>query len=219
MRLCSALLFFAICATSAVAQTVDFSNGCGTGWNLAVVPNSPLGYEFKNACNEHDNCYSRCLRGGRHFGDANKCDQTPSVKEARRKVCDRDFNEATDKICEGYPFAAPCRVMSKIYFIAVSLGGSGSFNGREVQDLLRRLQENPSMDTKALENRLDSLIANRRDMSRVRIRMDVADRAVSPRVTTVQSKSLLEQRIEKDQFRDKAIKDVRRDNLQQQIQR
>jgi hypothetical protein len=109
--------------------------------------------------------------------------------------------------------------MSKIYFIAVSLGGSGSFNGREVQDLLRRLQENPSMDTKALENRLDSLIANRRDMSRVRIRMDVADRAVSPRVTTVQSKSLLEQRIEKDQFRDKAIKDVRRDNLQQQIQR
>ena len=218
MRLCSALLLLAVCATGAAAQTVDFSNGCGTGWSLAVVPNSPLGYEFKNACNEHDNCYSRCLRGGRHFGEANKCDQTPSVKESRRKVCDRDFNEAMDKICEGYPFAAPCRVMSKIYFIAVSLGGGGSFNGREVRDLVRRLEANPSLDTAALEKQLDSVIENRRDLSRTRIRMDVTDRAVSPRVTTLQSKSLLEQRIQKDQFRDKA-KDMRRDNLQQQIQR
>lgn len=38
----------------AMKSTRSSANGCGTGWNLYLVPDMP----FESACNNHDNCYA-----------------------------------------------------------------------------------------------------------------------------------------------------------------
>lgn len=196
------------------AHAIDFSNGCGSGWNQPVVPDSPMGYEFKKACDEHDNCYSRCEKGGMNYGNKVKCDQTPAVRDARRGTCDEQFDQAIARICESYPTAKICRILGRLYFVAVRLGGSGSFNGREVQALIERLQKFPDYDTSILERRLDTAIQKKEDLSKVRIRIDLATDAAST-TTSPRNQATMPDIRSNDTFREN-IFDLNREKFQNQ---
>lgn len=199
------------------AHAMDFSNGCGSGWNQPVVPDSPMGYEFKDACDKHDNCYSRCMKGGTSFGTTEKCDQTSAVKETRRQICDEQFDQEIARICSTYPTEKICRLLGKIYFVAVRLGGSGSFDGYEVQALVERLRTVPEYDTSMLEMKLDTAIQKHEDLSNVRIRMSLNKDAASTTWSTQSqpAKQDIFLKDKKDKFGDNIL-DLNKEILQRQ---
>ncbi|WP_281561587.1 hypothetical protein [Thalassomonas sp. RHCl1] len=129
-------LLMLIMLVSFSSKAKDFNNGCGSGWNEKFVPDkiALLGINFVQSCSEHDNCYSRCLKGGKNY---NKpiCKQTATEqKEGRRKICDAKFLSSMKESCEKIDFLRKhiCLGVSALYAIAVRKGGSGSFAGREV---------------------------------------------------------------------------------------
>lgn len=131
------------------AQT---TNGCGTGWNRYLVPNSlPLGVcEFKVSCDTHDHCYAKCLLadsvtpsselrckylaclpGGALANDRVTC-ETPeyvdSLKDARlrRKTCDLAFY---DDLNAQNSNRWVCRAFASLYRKAVEQFGETAFAG------------------------------------------------------------------------------------------
>lgn len=130
----------------ALAQGESAPNGCGTGWNRYLVPNSIpiLQCEFKEACNTHDTCYARCEKsldgdceyrrcrpGGdlagnaicwtdeRYLSLANKARQ-------RRNTCDANFHSDLLKLNAG---RYVCHAFAVIYRDAVKIWGDGPFIG------------------------------------------------------------------------------------------
>lgn len=132
------VLFVISILFSCVSLAKDFNNGCGSGWNEPIVPDKiiTLGVDFRAACAEHDNCYSKCLDGGENY---NKpiCNQTSEEKkENRRLICDEKFlQDAEDKCANDNVLLRPlCEGVATIYKIAIRTGGKGSFNGDEVPE-------------------------------------------------------------------------------------
>lgn len=135
------VLFGAVLSVN-VAVAKDFNNGCGSGWNEPLVPDSigPLCVDFKAACSDHDNCYSRCLPGGDNFGKP-ICAQTAlEQRESRRSSCDTGFLESMRKSCSLCDAARRplCDGVASIYELAVRAGGKGGFNGIVVPDAFYR---------------------------------------------------------------------------------
>ncbi len=116
------------------------TNGCGPeGWGW-IVPDRTLlsNCEFKDACDKHDICHRKCLRGGEYFGQV-KC-SNPESKEQRRKKCDENLKNEINK---DNSHRSICGVYASIYAFAVSTGGKGFFDGQEVEDFLKFLDNNP----------------------------------------------------------------------------
>jgi hypothetical protein len=128
-------------------------NGCGSGWNRYLVPDSipVVQCKFKDACNTHDICYStcegrldkeceyrRCRRGGP------KCDTDErylslAVEAAqRRNKCDNNFYADIVKLNKD---RLSCRAFAVIYRDAVKLWGDGNFIGIESVPTLTQSQQ------------------------------------------------------------------------------
>lgn len=123
---------------SSAAHAKDFDNGCGSGWNEPLVPDrvGPLGFDFRLACKEHDNCYSRCLEGGANF-EKPICKQSlEEQREGRRDLCDKQFFENATAGCASVDMLRRpiCAGVAAIYKIAIRMGGKGSFNGFDLPD-------------------------------------------------------------------------------------
>lgn len=138
MKLILAHIFLGAVLSVNVAIAKDFNNGCGSGWNEPVVPDSigPLCIDFKAACSDHDNCYSRCLEGGTNFGKPVCAHTELEQRESRRLSCDSGFLERmriSCSLCD--PVRRPlCNGVASSYEIAVRAGGKGGFNGLVVPD-------------------------------------------------------------------------------------
>lgn len=135
MRTCLILLMLCF---AGVAKAGDFNNGCGSGWNAPVVPDriGLLCIDFRASCAAHDNCYSKCLKGGENFGKP-ICEQSSfEQREGRRAICDTSFKAMMKRGCNSTACdpvrKAVCRGVAAIYAVAVNAGGGGSFKGVEV---------------------------------------------------------------------------------------
>jgi hypothetical protein len=108
-------------------------NGCGTeGIQGILVPDSTIfsNCKFNNACNIHDLCYGRCLKGGDLHGQ-DICND-PIAKESRRKSCDTTF---FNNIVHDNDERGICEFYGKIYRFAVVNLGKGNFNGKEIENM------------------------------------------------------------------------------------
>ncbi|OEZ90941.1 hypothetical protein JAB9_51360 [Janthinobacterium sp. HH107] len=121
-------------------------NGCGSGWNVWVVPNSIplLVCSFASCCNDHDTCYShcegridgecaymRCKEGGDLYHSPRCTQDIRLVKSTvdainRKHLCDNNFYIAMRSINRGKP---PCEALAIVYRDAVKVWGDPSFNG------------------------------------------------------------------------------------------
>lgn len=157
-------LLIAIIPTLASAQQ---TNGCGSGWNVWVVPDSiPLARcTFASCCNDHDFCYGkcegrtdsqcsylRCKRGGDLFrSDRCKTDMS-LVKSAldankRRATCDNKFYEDMRAINKG---KWVCEALAIVYRDAVKEWGDASFSGVDAIAAVPAWKQSPSAYNAAL---------------------------------------------------------------------
>ncbi|MBN4078191.1 hypothetical protein JYT29_02550 [Nitrospina gracilis] len=137
-------------SNSKVCNLANETNGCGPqGWGLLVPDKMPIsGCKFNSSCKLHDLCYGKCLCGGTLYRDSS-CPDLIS-KEKRRKICDTTFKKDIEN---ENPGRSLCGFYASIYAWAVSTGGGGSFNGKEIEEFMRYLDKNPDhqYDLKALK--------------------------------------------------------------------
>lgn len=153
MRAARALICAAALATVGAATfgqpPAAAPNGCGSGWNTYLVPDSlpVLGCRFETACNRHDQCYGKCIPGApdalapaceylrcRAGGDLEgqaECESAAfaalrSDATQRRQICDRAFY---DDLQRSNRDRRPCAAFALLYREAVVLFGAGSFFG------------------------------------------------------------------------------------------
>jgi hypothetical protein len=204
------IVVWAVVATAAMAQGTNqcLPNGCGPdGWLGTVVPQSILGCHFKEACDGHDKCYSRCLECGDLYGQAT-CNGTCEDKRERKQACDTEFY---NKLLVNNP-GPHCRLAATAYYYAVRYKGCSYFRKyrgeqrsrediqRDFEAIFQWLQENPDQaivveSGKTLE-RLSTIEAS--EENRVTIRQSqlalhnegVAERRGRPRATPVPKKTL-----------------------------
>lgn len=146
MRPRSLALLAAFVVAGATAQT---SNGCGSGWNVYLVPDSlPLaGCVFRPSCDRHDACYGacekaviadddatcayrRCRSGGALFGAA-ICEtffyeDSERQAQQRKQRCDRDFYADLRGLNRGLTV---CEAFALLYTRAVEMFGQSAFRG------------------------------------------------------------------------------------------
>ena len=154
-------------------------NGCGTGWNRYLVPNSvPLAAcQFKVSCDQHDICYGKCgdlpadkrppqceyLRC-RPEGDLFRKQECGDVKfvelkkdaDGRKRQCDAVFYT---NIVNNNPEKPVCRAFAVIYRNAVQYFGGGAFagiDGRVVGGLSRTQEERSRAAIDSLLTQLSS---------------------------------------------------------------
>ncbi len=154
------IIFYFLCFSSCICIASQDANGCGTerfGW---LVPDSTLLSKcvFKNACNNHDICYGKCLEGGDLFGKQT-CNNN-SERKQRRHSCDVMLK--TDIIADNTNYI--CHFYASIYSWAVKTFGEENFFGIEGQQqayvqefnkFLEYLERNPtSFDLPAIERDL-----------------------------------------------------------------
>ncbi len=125
-------------------------NGCGTGWNAYLVPDSIrlASCSFRAACDTHDACYDKCRtpqsadassqvcaylhcrRDGKFYGqDICRSEYFEKSKwdaDQRRTKCDGAFYSNLLDINRG---RAICEAFSLFYLKAVEKFGSGAFFG------------------------------------------------------------------------------------------
>jgi len=135
----------------AAAQTLSapsVPNGCGTGWNRYLVPDSIplLKCQFKSACDKHDGCYGRCetsvdgvceyrrcRRGGDLYGkDICMTDERllnlNVMASIRRKQCDGSFHS---DLRAANPGNIVCAAFAIVYREAVKAFGADVFIGAD----------------------------------------------------------------------------------------
>lgn len=147
-------------ASIAVAQEHDKTgpNGCGTGWNRYLVPNSIplLRCKFEEACNAHDTCYAKCegrldneceYRRCRKGGDLHGkivCETDERLISLgvnayqRRKTCDKNLYSNIKTLNSD---RMSCRAFAVIYRDAVKLFGDSAFIGIDEAPNLTQQQE------------------------------------------------------------------------------
>lgn len=117
-----------VIATPSLADDLpnNLPNGCGTsGWG-SVVPDQSLitGCRFKEACDQHDICYGRCLPGGTLFGQNTCSDQKAKIE--RRTGCDSALYVDIASLNDD---RAMCRAYGALYRWAVIRFGKDAFHG------------------------------------------------------------------------------------------
>jgi hypothetical protein len=130
------------------AEVQDLPNGCGTGWNKYLVPNSVpiLQCQFLDACNSHDVCYGRCTtsstgecaylrcqKGGDLFNSPqclSSAELVYSIASARkrRQQCDNALYGDIVKLNNG---KTVCTLFATVYRDAVKNFGANAFAGIE----------------------------------------------------------------------------------------
>lgn len=158
-RLWFCTLLAVFMTTPAYAEEVgatykDFNNGCGSGANEKLVPDQILGIDIRQACANHDNCYSKCLEGGENYGK--EICKKDNEKEDRRAICDQRFKEEIEEICKKISMfdlgkKQLCTLISDIYPIAVRVGGKPSFNGIQVSNKMLVYLQNNQLEDKDIE--------------------------------------------------------------------
>ena len=80
-------------------------NGCGpaSGWLKHIIPNAPMGFDFTQACNNHDVCYGSRINKGE---------------------CDRLFRDEMYRQCGG---SGACKEVANQYANAVEAFGAGPY--------------------------------------------------------------------------------------------
>jgi hypothetical protein len=137
-------VFVALTAVLGVANAQ--SNGCGTGWNASLVPDSVsvLQCTFLDACNAHDRCYAVCDRrkdgecayqecrpGGSLVG-SKVCTEDPQYvgllfkAQQRRSSCDQALYTDIRQLNTGKSI---CEAIAVVYRYAVKNWGDSAFNG------------------------------------------------------------------------------------------
>lgn len=101
------------------------TNGCGSTFSSKWVPDKLGNCDFKAACDEHDRCYGKCLKGGVLTG-TERCLDPQKVKDTRRLQCDKNLQEDIKKNNNG-----SCEGWAWFYGFVVKKAGGGSFNGME----------------------------------------------------------------------------------------
>jgi len=106
------------------------ANGCGSGWNEIIVPDSyPFTkINFTQSCGTHDLCYSKCISDCDRYTE-NKCGE--HWKISRKDACDTVFLNDMNASCENsWEWAkGGCKELAIAYFKAVSRYGWSSFYG------------------------------------------------------------------------------------------
>jgi hypothetical protein len=101
---------------------VNSYNGCGPAQGLLqkVLPDFPMGANFRSACNNHDLCYGTC---GSNKGT---CDS--KFQKALQTACAQKFSghDPVSKIQLGI-----CSTLADDYWSAVVLGGQGAFDSAQ----------------------------------------------------------------------------------------
>ena len=150
------LAFSAACTANAqttTSGTTAFSavNGCGTGWNTWLVPDSIpiLQCTFEQACNGHDLCYGKCeskaldktapeceylrCRDGGDLVGTPRCNGSDLVMAAllgaaqqRRLSCDNRLAQSIRAQNQGKPV---CQAFGLVYRFAVRTWADGAFRG------------------------------------------------------------------------------------------
>lgn len=143
----SAFWLVTLCFSSQ-AQSIAV-NGCGSGWNTYLVPDSIplLNCKFEKPCNRHDACYGKCILGtpdaanpacryleckpGGSLAGQSICFSKQFIQLAqnanqRRLACDINFY--ADLIKEN-PRNLACQTFSALYREMVMVFGSSSFLG------------------------------------------------------------------------------------------
>jgi RHS repeat-associated protein len=90
---------------------------CGTWWNDWAVPDAPGGYNFKECCQKHDDCYD---------GKNSQCEKS-------KDQCDQEFYDCMKRVCDLYHLANKrCYSLASKYWDYVNrLGGSAFKNTRK----------------------------------------------------------------------------------------
>jgi hypothetical protein len=120
-----AIVVWASISTVTLGQGANqcLPNGCGPdGWLGTVIPQSLVGCHFKEACDGHDRCYSRCLECGDLYGQAT-CNGTCEEKRERKQACDTEFY---DKMLVNN-LGGHCRLAATAYYYAVRYKGCSYF--------------------------------------------------------------------------------------------
>lgn len=91
----------------------DKANGCGTEKSDKFIPDKPLGFDFTDACNNHDICYSTEGKG--------------------KETCDTQFKSDMDQVCENETGIKRgiCKTVSSIYHISVKKGGGDAYDNAQ----------------------------------------------------------------------------------------
>ncbi len=95
---------YVYCANNPLTFLDESGLACGPGNGVGdfIVPDKPFGYDFTDACRQHDNCYARCLS---------------------RANCDSKFYENMKKVCWKFSLWDPrryhCLEIATIYYLAV----------------------------------------------------------------------------------------------------
>jgi hypothetical protein len=134
------------CAVAQPENSATSVNGCGSGWNVWIVPDSIpiLGCQFQDACNKHDICYGkcegsntqecsylRCKSGGDLYG-TNQCRKDISLlrswldSRTRKATCDQNLHDA---IVAANPGKFVCSALGVVYRLAVKEWGDAAFSG------------------------------------------------------------------------------------------
>ena len=106
---------------------------CGSAWNEPLVPDAPFGFDFSNACKNHDDCYGTCNEG--NSGAKEKCDKAfltdmltrCSQYSGKQDVCWRFVSCGMYLCLQPYSCdkGSSCKEFASIYYSAVkSLGNS-----------------------------------------------------------------------------------------------
>lgn len=138
------LAIFTAWVGSLAAQQICESNGCGTKWNRWLVPDSPFGISFRQACDAHDVCYAGCPVTGEKQG-LYSCETGATVSLKTRACCDDTFLLDLVNSCRSQADSSKlCKVGSALYFLAVDAFGSSAFTGTPIKEWLRdKVPEDP----------------------------------------------------------------------------
>jgi RHS repeat-associated protein len=80
---------------------------CGTGWSEYTTPNNPLGYPFRDCCQDHDDCYDDCR---------------PDVT---KEQCDKNLRKCLDRKCRQYGGMPRlvCNLLADLYHYSATNSG------------------------------------------------------------------------------------------------
>jgi len=103
------------CRSNPIALQDPSGEVCGSGEiGDFLVPDEPFGFDFREACQRHDDCYGTC--------------------GSSRRDCDRQFLSDARNRCAQYRGLQreACRATAQIYYIAIRTFGAGPY--RNAQD-------------------------------------------------------------------------------------
>lgn len=137
-------------AIASVAAQNAAVNGCGSGWNTWLVPDSipVLQCNLVEACNQHDRCYGKCegrardataaeceylaCREGGNLYQSERCEtdirlvRLLSDAQQRRRSCDQTL---ADDIASQNAGKVACEAFAAVYRFAVQKWGDSAFRG------------------------------------------------------------------------------------------